>query len=63
LAPRDIVSRAIDAELKKSGDDYVYLDIASVKDQGFIREHFPGVYEKLFSYAIKIFDHFQYFPM
>ncbi|MFW9771494.1 MAG: L-aspartate oxidase [Candidatus Thorarchaeota archaeon] len=54
LAPRDIVSRAIDAELKRSGDDYVYLDIASYKSPDFIRSHFPGVYEACKDFNIDI---------
>jgi L-aspartate oxidase len=54
LAPRDIVSRAIDAELKKSGDDYVYLDIASYRSSDFIRSHFPGVYEACQNFNIDI---------
>ncbi len=44
LASRDIVSRAIDSEMKKSGDDCVYLDCTHLNIEEFI-QHFPHIYE------------------
>lgn len=53
LAPRDIVARAIDHEIKRLGIDCVYLDI-SHKDPEFVRSHFPTIYEQLLELNIDI---------
>jgi len=53
LAPRDIVARAIDHEIKRLGLDYVHLDI-SHRDEDFVRAHFPNIYDKLLGLGIDI---------
>lgn len=53
LAPRDVVARAIDYEMKKRGLDCVYLDI-SHQSESFLREHFPTIYARCLSLGIDI---------
>lgn len=51
LAPRDIVARAIDAEIKKSGHEYIYLDARNI-DKSTILAVFPNIYNKCLSIGI-----------
>jgi L-aspartate oxidase len=53
LAPRDIVARAIDHEIKRDGLDFVHLDI-SHREPEFVRAHFPTIYDKLIGLGIDI---------
>lgn len=51
LAPRDVVARANDAEIKRYGLDYVHLDISHMPPE-FVKGHFPNIYEKLIGLGI-----------
>lgn len=51
LAPRDIVARAIDSEMKLSGHDFVYLDARHI-DKKALFDHFPNIYQKCLSIGI-----------
>lgn len=53
LAPRDVVARAIDSEMKKHGFDCVYLDI-SHRDADFVRTRFPTVYERCLRFGFDL---------
>ena len=56
LAPRDIVARAIDNEMKISGTEHVFLDVRHIPIEKFV-EHFPNIYEKCKSIGIEVSMH------
>jgi len=56
LAPRDIVARAIDSEMKITGTEHVYLDVRHIPLEKFL-EHFPNIYEKCKSIGIDVTQH------
>lgn len=56
LAPRDIVARAIDNEMKRAGTEHVYLDCRHMDQEKFVH-HFPNIYEKCLSIGIDVMQH------
>lgn len=60
LAPRDIVARAIDAEMKRTGTEHVYLDCTHMDEEKFTA-HFPNIYQKCKSIGIDVMK--QYIPV
>jgi L-aspartate oxidase len=56
LAPRDIVARAIDNEMKRAGTEHVYLDCRHMEQEKFIH-HFPNIYEKCLSMGVDVMQH------
>ena len=55
LAPRDIVARAIDSEMKRTGTEYVYLDCRAMDREKFL-EHFPNIYARCNQIGLDVFD-------
>jgi L-aspartate oxidase len=53
LAPRDVVARAIDSEMKRLGLDCVYLDI-SHREPGYVRERFPNIFKRCLSFGLDL---------
>jgi L-aspartate oxidase len=56
LAPRDIVARAIDSEMKINGTEHVFLDCRHMRVEDFVH-HFPNIYEKCLSIGIDVSKH------
>jgi L-aspartate oxidase len=55
LAPRDIVARAIDSEMKRAGTEFVYLDCRDMDKEKFLH-HFPNIYEECLNNGIDVFQ-------
>ncbi len=55
LAPRDVVARAIDSEMKRTGTEYVYLDCRAMDKEKFL-DHFPNIHARCKSIGIDVFE-------